>query len=392
MRGAGSGLMSNYGRYPVAFVRGRGCRVWDDQDRPYLDFLSGIGVNILGHSPPRVVAAVQEQAERLIHTSNLYRVPQQEMLADRLVAGCFADRAFFCNSGAEANEAAIKLVRKYMKDHGQPGRFEIITATEGFHGRTLATLTASAQDKVQRGYDPLPPGFRYAPYDDLPGMERLISSYTAGIMVEAIQGEAGVRIPGPNYLDGLRQLADRHGILLVIDEVQSGAGRTGRLWCHQWSSMTPDIMTASKGLASGLPLGVCLATERVAATFSPGTHGSTSGGNPLVCAAALATLDELEGESGVVSQVVGKGEYLLERLQGLQKSHRMVKDVRGRGLMVAIELNASAEDVASISLSRGLLVNCVQGTTLRLLPPLVVSKEEIDEGVTILDSVLMDLF
>ncbi|MBF0137884.1 MAG: aspartate aminotransferase family protein [Magnetococcales bacterium] len=392
MTGTGSGLMSTYGRYPVAFVRGRGCRVWDDQDRPYLDFLGGIGVNTLGHCPPRVVAAVQEQAERLIHTSNLYRVPQQEMLARRLAANCFADRMFFCNGGAEANEAAIKLVRKYMKDHGQPGRFEIITAAEGFHGRTLATLTASAQDKVQRGYDPLPTGFRYAPYDDLPGVERLISSYTAGIMVEAVQGEAGIRIPRPGYLEGLREIADRQGILLVVDEVQTGAGRTGRLWCHQWSGITPDIMTASKGLASGLPLGICMATERVAATFSPGSHGSTSGGNPLVCAAALATLDELEGESGIIAGVTSKGEYLLERLQGLRKSHRMIKDIRGIGLMAAIELNASAEDAAAIALSRGLLVNCVQGTILRLLPPLVITREEIDEGINILDGVLMDLF
>ncbi|MBF0177875.1 MAG: aspartate aminotransferase family protein [Magnetococcales bacterium] len=392
MTGTGSGLMSNYGRYPIAFSRGRGCRLWDDQDRPYLDFLSGFGVNALGHAPPRVVAAVQEQAERLIHVSNLYRIPQQEMLARRLAAGCFADRMFFCNSGAEANEAAIKLVRKCMKDRGQPGRFEIITAAEGFHGRTLATLTASALDKVQRGYDPLPPGFRYAAFDDLPGVERKISSYTAGIMVEAIQGEAGVRVPSPGYLEGLREIADRHGLLLVVDEIQTGAGRTGRMWCHQWSSITPDIMTASKGLASGLPMGVCMATEQVAGTFSPGSHGSTSGGNPLVCAAALATLDELEGEHGVISQVSGKGEYLMERLRGLQHHHRMVKDVRGRGLMVAIELNAPAEDAAAIALSRGLLVNCVQGTTLRLLPPLVVTREEIDEATTILGGVLMDLF
>ncbi|MBF0427182.1 MAG: aminotransferase class III-fold pyridoxal phosphate-dependent enzyme, partial [Magnetococcales bacterium] len=307
-------------------------------------------------------------------------------------AGCFPGRLFFCNGGAEANEAAIKLVRKYMKDRGQPGRFEIITALEGFHGRTLATLTASAQERVQRGYDPLPPGFRYAPYDDLPGVERLIGPYTAGILVEAIQGEAGVRIPSPGYLEGLRRIADRHGILLMVDEVQTGGGRTGRMWAHQWSDVIPDIMTASKGLASGLPLGFCLAGERVAATFSPGTHGSTSGGNPLVCAAALATLDELEGENGIIAQVTEKGVYLLERLRGLQKNHRMVKDVRGRGLMVAIELNASAEDAAAISLSRGLLVNCVQGTILRLLPPLVVSREEIDEGMAILDSVLVDLF
>ncbi|MBF0624760.1 MAG: aspartate aminotransferase family protein [Magnetococcales bacterium] len=385
-------LMSTYGRYPVAFVRGEGCRLWDDHGGEYLDFLAGIGSNSLGHCPAPVVEALTGQARQLMHTSNLYRIPLQEELARRLVKSSFADRVFFSNSGSDANEAAIKLVRKFMKDTGRPGRFEILTAHNSFHGRTLATLAASGQEKVQRGYDPLPTGFRCVPYDDLAAMERTIGPYTAGIMVEPIQGEAGVVIPRDGYLEGLRDLADRHGLLLVLDEVQTGMGRTGRMWCHQWSGVTPDIMTLSKGVASGLPMGVCLASDRVASSFTPGSHGSSFGGNPLVCAAALAALDMLEGPGGVLAEVSAKGAYFLERLEQLRQRHRMVKAVRGRGLMLGLELNAPAEDAAAICLSRRLLVNSVMGTTLRLLPPLVVTREEMEQAVGILDGVLTDLF
>lgn len=392
-----SAIMRTYASFPVAFVRGEGSRLWDDTGQEYLDFIAGIGVNNLGHCPPTVIAAIREQAGKLLHTSNLYRIPLQEQLAQRLVANCFADQVFFCNSGAEANEAAIKLVRRHTQDRdlGQnrvpSGRFEIITTINSFHGRTMATLTASGQEKVRRGYDPLMPGFCYVPYNQPEALEKAITATTAAIMVEPIQGESGVTIPDDGYLPALRSIADRHGLLLIFDEVQTGMGRTGRLWCHQWSDITPDIMTIAKAIASGLPMGACLATKEVAKAFSPGSHGSTFGGTPLVSAAALATLEVLL-DQGVLASVPAKGAYLLERLQTLQQRHKLVKEVRGRGLMAAVELNSPAEDVLGVCLSRGLLLSCQMGTILRFLPPLTVTQEEIDQAVAILDGVLMDLF
>ncbi|MBF0160898.1 MAG: aspartate aminotransferase family protein [Magnetococcales bacterium] len=390
-----SALMNTYARFPVAFVRGEGSCLWDEKGVKYLDFLAGIGVNNLGHCPPAVVEAIREQAGRLMHTSNLYRVPLQEQLAQRLVGSCFADRVFFCNSGAEANEAAIKLVRKYAhereKGRVQAHRFEIITATNSFHGRTLATLTATGQEKVRRGYEPLPPGFRYVPYNQPEAVEKAITAATAAILVEPIQGESGVVVPDAGYLAALREIADRHDLLLVLDEVQTGMGRTGRLWCHQWSGIHPDVMTVAKSLASGLPMGACLATEKVAQAFSPGSHGSTFGGTPLVSAAALATLDVLL-EQGVLAEVPGKGEYLLEQLRTLQLRHKMIRSVRGKGLMIAVELNSPAEEILGVCLVRGLLLSCQMGTVLRFLPPLTVTREEMDRAVAILDGVLTDSY
>lgn len=384
-------VMSTYSRYPVAFERGEGTEIWDDKGKKYLDFLSGIGVNNLGHSHPRVVDALREQAGRLIHTSNLYIIPAQEKLAARLVEGCFADQVFFCNSGAEANEAAIKLTRKSMRDRGKPGQFEIITAQNSFHGRTMATLTATGQDKVHRGFDPLLPGFRHVPYDDPQAVKDAISPYSAAIMVEPIQGEAGVLIPDEGYLAALREIADQNDLLLILDEVQTGMGRTGKMWCHQWTNVVPDIMTSAKAMASGLPMGACLATKEVAKAFSQGTHGSTFGGNPLVSTVALATLDVLL-DDGVLNTVAGKGEHLLNRLKLLQSHHKLVKAVRGKGMMAAIELNSPAEEVVSVALSRGLLVSCQMGTTIRILPPLTATLEEIDLAVTILNDALTDVF
>ncbi len=384
-----SAVMATYARYPVAFVRGEGCRVWDENGKSYLDFLSGIGVNNLGHCPQAVTKAICEQSQTLMHTSNLYGVPLQEQLAKRLTDGCFADRAFFCNSGAEANEAAIKLARKYMKDCGKPGRFEIITARKSFHGRTMATLSATGQTKVHRGFDPLLPGFKHVGFNNLKAVEKAINGYTAAIMVEPIQGEGGVRVPDEDYLLALREIADRHEILLILDEVQTGMGRTGTLWRHQACGMTPDIMTVAKALASGLPMGACLATDKVAKSFSPGTHASTFGGNPLCCAAALATLDTLEE---VLPTVVEKGHHFRARLREVMQRHKLAKAVRGAGMMVAMEMNAPAEEIAAICLSRGLLLNCAVGTVLRFLPPLIATKDEIDEAVAIVDSAITDIY
>ncbi|MBF0370871.1 MAG: aspartate aminotransferase family protein [Magnetococcales bacterium] len=390
-RASQSAVMSTYGRYPVAFVRGEGCRLWDEAGREYIDFLAGIGVNNLGHCHPSVVKAVQEQSARLIHTSNLYWVPNQEALAEKLTSSCFADQVFFCNSGAEANEAAIKLARKYMRDNGHPGRFEIITTHGGFHGRTLATLTATAQEKVQRGFDPLMPGFRYVPFNDIQAIERAISSYTAAILVEPIQGEGGVVIPDDGYLDALREIADRHELLVILDEVQTGMGRTGRLWGHHWSGMVPDIMTSAKGIASGLPMGACLAKDKVADSFTPGTHGTTFGGNPLSAAAALATFSVMTQE-GMLEEVAAKGAYLLARLNRIKDRFKLVKEARCRGLMAALELNTPAEEVVATALSRGLLMSCQMGTILRFLPPLTVTREEIDRAMDLLEGVLNDHF
>ncbi|MEO5377590.1 MAG: aspartate aminotransferase family protein [Magnetococcus sp. DMHC-6] len=384
-------VMSTYARLPISFVRGEGVRLWDENNREFLDFLSGIGVNNLGHCPPTVVAAIQDQAKTLMHTSNLYRIPLQEQLAQRYVESCFADQIFFCNSGAEANEAAIKLTRKFMRDNGHSSRFEILTALGSFHGRTLATLTATGQEKVQRGFDPLMPGFRYVPFNDSSAMEKAIGVYTAGIMVEPIQGEFGVVLPKPGYLEELRAIADRHGLLLIFDEVQTGMGRTGKLWNHQWGSVTPDIMTTAKAMASGLPMGACMATQRVAQSFNPGSHATTFGGSPLVCRAALATLEVMLAD-GFLDKVVENGVYFQHRLRELSLRHEQIKEVRGQGLMLGLELNSPAEEILGVCLSRGLLASCQMGTILRFLPPLIVQKQEIDQAVAILDGVLTDFY
>ncbi|MBF0145287.1 MAG: aspartate aminotransferase family protein [Magnetococcales bacterium] len=384
-------VIPSYSRFPVTFVRGEGVTLWDDQGKSYLDFLSGIGVNNLGHCHPKVVAAIREQVGQLIHTCNLYRIPLQEEVAKALTESCFAEQVFFCNSGAEANEAAIKLARKTMHERKQSHRYEIITANNGFHGRTLATLTATAQDKVQRGFAPLPSGFKYVPFNNAQAVEQAVGEHTAAILVEPIQGESGVVIPDPDYLPALRDIADRHDLLLIFDEVQTGMGRTGRFWCHQHSGITPDIMTSAKALASGIPMGACLTTAKVATAFSPGSHGSTFGGNPLACSAALATLSVI-GSDGFLQSVTAKGEYLLQGLKHITAKHKMVIDTRGCGLMAGIQLNSPAEETVSICLSRGLLVSCQMGTIVRMLPPLIVEREDIDRALTIFGDVLNDLF
>ncbi|MBF0421413.1 MAG: aspartate aminotransferase family protein [Magnetococcales bacterium] len=384
-------VIPSYSRFPVAFIRGQGVTLWDDQGMAYLDFLSGIGVNNLGHCHPKVVAAIRDQAQNLIHTCNLYRIPLQEELARILTESCFAEQVFFCNSGAEANEAAIKLARKTMFERKQSHRYEIITTNDGFHGRTLATLTATAQDKVQRGYAPLPSGFKYVPYNNPQAVEQAVGEHTAAILVEPIQGEAGVIIPDPDYLTNLRKIADRLDLLLIYDEIQTGMGRTGRLWCHQHSGAIPDIMTSAKALASGVPIGACLTTSKIAAAFSPGSHGSTFGGNPLASATALATLGVINDDTFLQS-VVDKGNHLLDGLKKIASQNKMVTDVRACGLMAGVQLNSSAEEAVGVCLSRGLLVSCQKGTTIRLLPPLIVEIEEIDTALAILASVLNDLF
>ena len=379
-------IMKTYGRYPIVPVRGEGCRLWDADGKEYLDFLAGVAVNNLGHCHPKVVKAIQEQAATLIHCSNYYQIPQQIELAELLCSHSFADRAFFCNSGAEANEAAIKLARKYSLDTFGPQRYEIITAADSFHGRTMATVSATGQEKVQRFFDPLLHGFTHVPFNDVAAMEAAITENTCAIMLEPIQGEGGVNIPDKAYLEQVRDLCDRRRLLLILDEVQTGIGRTGRLFAHEHFGITPDIMTLAKALAGGAPIGAMLAREEIAASFVPGTHGSTFGGNPLIAAAALATLRTIL-EEGILNRTEEIGEYLLGELETLGRKYSFVQNVRGIGLMIGMGLTIPAGEIVKKGHGLGLLLNATHDTVLRFVPPLVVTKQEINKMIEILDRI-----
>jgi len=385
-------IMKTYGRYPIVPVRGEGCRLWDADGKVYLDFLAGVAVNNLGHCHPKVVKALQEQAATIIHCSNYYQIPQQIELAELLCNHSFADRAFFCNSGAEANEAAIKLARKHSRDTtGRPERYGIITAAESFHGRTMATVSATGQEKVQRFFDPLLHGFSHVPFNDIAAMAAAVTDDTCAVMLEPIQGEGGVNIPAPDYLAKVRALCDRHNLLLILDEVQVGMGRTGKLFAHEHFGITPDIMTLAKALAGGAPIGTMLAREEIARAFVPGTHGSTFGGNPLVCAAALATVRTML-EDGILNRTEEMGEYLLGELEALQaKFPALIKNVRGIGLMIGMGLTIPGGDIVRKGHERGLLLNVTHDTVLRFVPPLTVSKAEVDEMIGILSGILAEM-
>jgi acetylornithine/N-succinyldiaminopimelate aminotransferase len=378
-------LMRFTKRQPVALVRGEGVRVWDTDGRAYLDFTGGIAVTALGHSHPRVVGTLREQAATLLHISNLFLVPPQIHLAKLLCDHSFADRVFFSNSGAEANETAIKLARKWAKEHGASDRGDIITMRGGFHGRTLATVTATAQEKYHHGFEPLPGGFKYVAYDDLRAVERAIDSRTAAVLVEPIQGEGGVMIPGDGYLPGLRKLCDEAGILLVLDEIQTGMGRTGRLWAYEHSGVTPDIMTVAKALANGVPIGATLATDDVALAFTPGTHGSTFGGNPLATAVGLTVLGTVV-EDRLPERAARLGRLLRERLVAVQERHPgLVREVRGRGLLIGLDLVPPVGDVVTACRERGLLALTAGDNTLRLAPPLVLDEADAEQGAAIVE-------
>ncbi len=383
-------VLQTYDRYPVVLVRGEGCRVWDVEGREYLDFVGGIAVLSLGHSHPRIVAAIKEQAERLLHVSNLYYTLPQVELARRICENSFGEKVFFCNSGAEANEAAIKLARKYAKLHLGPERYEIITMENSFHGRTLATLTATAQEKFHKGFEPLVHGFRYCPFNDLEAVARAIGPRTCAVMVEPIQGEGGVNVPSEDYLRGLRELCDEKGVLLIYDEVQTGMGRTGRLFAYEHYGAPPDIMTLAKALGGGIPIGAMVTTDKVAQGFSAGDHASTFGGNPLAARAACAVFDVLLGE-GVLENCQRMGEYLMEGLEALKDKYPSVVDVRGKGLLVGMELRGRAKEVALSCLKRGVLINNIGDRVLRFAPPLIVGKGEIDRLCEVLEEVLSQI-
>jgi acetylornithine aminotransferase len=379
-------LMQTYARQPISILRGRGSKVYDMEGREYLDFVGGIAVNILGHGHPDLVQAIQRQAAQLIHTSNLYYTEPQVKLAQVLVDHSFADRVFFCNSGAEANEAAIKLARRYGHEKHGADRFEVITMKNSFHGRTLATITATGQEKVQKGFEPLMPGFAYAPFNDFGAIETMASEKTAGIMLEPIQGEGGVHVADRQYLKNLREFCTQRDILLIFDEVQTGMGRTGTLFAYEQLGVEPDIMTLAKGLGGGVPIGTCLAKESVAAVFTPGVHASTFGGNPLACAAALAVCRVLL-EGRLLDQARRMGEYLAKGLAECKDRHRVVREVRGLGLLQGMELDIDAKTVVADCLVRGLLVNATGERVLRFVPPLVITQREIDRLLETLSAI-----
>jgi acetylornithine aminotransferase len=379
-------LMQTYTRQPISIVRGRGAKVYDMEGREYIDFVGGIAVNILGHGHPDLVQAIQRQAAQLIHVSNLYYTEPQVRLAQMLVDHSCADRVFFCNSGAEANEAAIKLARRYGHEKHGANRFEIITMKNSFHGRTMATLTATGQEKVQKGFEPLVPGFVYAPFNDFAAIESLVTDKTTAIMLEPIQGEGGVHVADQAYLKSLRELCTQKDILLIFDEVQTGMGRTGTLFAYEQLGVEPDIMTLAKGLGGGMPIGACLAKEAVAAVFTAGTHASTFGGNPLACAAGLAVCRILI-EGRVLEQARRMGDYLAKGLADFKDRHRAVRDVRGLGLLQGLEVEIDAKAVVADCLSRGVLVNATSERVLRFVPPLIITQAEIDRVLETLSSI-----
>ncbi len=380
-------LCPTYGRFPIVLAKGEGCQVWDSDGKMYYDFVSGLAVNNLGHCHPRVVEAIRKQAGELIHVSNLYHIEPQIELARILTENSFADRVFFCNSGAEANEAAIKLARKYSKDKLGKEKYEIITMNMSFHGRTMATITATGQEKFHKGFEPMLPGFKYVPFNDLQAVEKAVRPETCAVMVEPIQGEGGVNMPSEDYLPRLRQLCDEKGMLLIFDEIQTGLGRTGALFCYENYGVNPDIMALAKSLAGGTAMGAMLATEEVGSAFVPGTHASTFGGNPLASAAGVAAVSAII-EENMLDNCREVGAYLMGELQGLAKKYTFIKEVRGKGLLTGIELDFEGADIVKECMDRGFLINCTVGNVLRFLPPLIVGIEEVDLMLKCLDEVL----
>ena len=383
-------IMGTYKRFPIVLVKGLGTRVWDSTGREYLDLVAGIAVCNLGHSHPRVIEAIIKQVANLTHVSNLYYIEPQIRLAKLLVDNSFAERVFFCNSGAEANEAAIKLARKFAHENLEGNKFELICMRNSFHGRTLATVAATGQEKFHKGFEPLPEGFRFVPYDDLATLEAAIGDKTCGVLLEPIQGEGGVIIPSADYLRGVRDICDRHGLLMILDEVQTGMGRTGRFFAYEQTGIKPDILTLAKALGNGFPVGAMLTTDKVAAAFVPGSHASTFGGNPLAMAASCAVVETLLQE-GILENCRAMGAYFLDQLAGLIRKYSAIKAIRGRGLMVAIELHGPGEEIVLKCLKKGLLINCTNGNILRFVPPLIISAGDIDQAVGILDEVMREI-
>jgi len=383
-------IAQTYSRFPIVLSKGNGCKLCDTDGKCYTDFVAGIAVCNLGHSHSKLSKALFSQAQALWHVSNLYYSGPQVELAEWLVSNSFADRVFFCNSGAEANEAAIKLARKYFKDRGENDRVRIIAMEQSFHGRTMATLSATGQDKIKKGFAPVLEGFDFVPFNDVEALRAKIGPNHCAVLVEPIQGEGGVRCPDSDYLKTVRQICDENGSLLIFDEIQTGMGRTGRLFAYEHFAVQPDIMTLAKALANGLPIGAMLAKEEVASSFGAGAHASTFGGTPLVTAVAIEVCKALV-EEDIVSQGRRAGQYFREKLLELKKRHSIIVDVRGLGLLLGMKLNVSGQSLVRQCMQRGFLINCIQENILRFIPPLIINKEEIDALVDCLDELLSEL-
>ncbi|AOY59090.1 acetylornithine transaminase [Desulfococcus multivorans] len=386
MKQADKVLAKTYLRQPIVITRGEGVTVWDADGKAYTDFVAGIAVCNLGHAHPRIAKALCDQAGRLFHVSNLYYTQPQIELATWLVDHSFADRVFFCNSGAEANEAAIKLSRRYFHEKGE-ARHRIVSAEKSFHGRTMATLSATGQDKIKKGFHPVLGGFDFVPFNDIDAMEKAVDHETCAVILEPIQGEGGIRMPDSGYLAAVRRLCDDAGALLIFDEIQTGIGRTGKLFAHEHFGVVPDIMSLAKALANGLPIGAMLAREDVAEAFGPGAHATTFGGTPVITAAAIETLSILT-EEGVIEKAVETGDHFLSRLRDLRDRHPVIVDVRGKGLMIGMELSVPGAPLVTACLKRGFLVNCIQENILRFAPPLIIEKAAVDALVDCLDELL----
>jgi len=380
-------IAKTYKRFPIVVAKGEGCKLWDSDGKKYTDFVAGIAVCNLGHAHPGVSKALFMQANTLFHVSNLYYTIPQVELASRLVENSFADRVFFCNSGAEANEAAIKLARKYFKEKGESGRYRILSMEHSFHGRTMATLSATGQDKIKQGFEPVLEGFDYVPFNEISTLRKKIGPSTCAVLVEPIQGEGGVRCPDPEYLKAVRQTCDETGTLLIFDEIQTGMGRTGKLFAYEHFGIAPDIMTLAKALANGLPIGAMLAREEVADAFGPGSHASTFGGTPVVTAASLEVVRVLL-EENIIDHCKKIGTYFKERLEWLKNRHELIEDVRGMGLLLGMKLKIEGDQIVASCMEKGFLINCIQGNILRFIPPLIIEKEEIDALVACLDEIL----
>lgn len=385
-------LAPNYRRAPVAFREGRGMRLWDVEGKEYLDFVAGIAVDVLGHSHPRLVSAIQQQAARLVHVSNLFQIPEQARLAERLVAltGIPKGRVFFCNSGAEAAETVIKLARKAGRARRNADVYEIIVASHSFHGRTMGALSATMNPRYHEGFEPLLPGFVEVPFNDLGAVERAVGPKTAAVLMEPVQGEGGVHPADDAFLAGLRRLCDARGLLLALDEIQTGFGRTGRWFAYQHAGVVPDIIALAKALGGGVPIGAVVARDEVMQALQPGTHGATFGGNPLVCTAALAVIETIEAE-GLVDNAKDMGAYLMSRLRDLAAKVPAITEVRGRGLLIAAEVTVPADKLVAACLARGLLVNNVRPTAIRWVPPLILTRADVDRAVDLFGAALADV-
>jgi acetylornithine/N-succinyldiaminopimelate aminotransferase len=383
-------MAKTYKRFPIVITKGKGCSLWDAEGKKYIDFVSGIAVCNLGHAHPRISEALSKQADILLHVSNLYYTEPQIELASLLTENSFADRVFFCNSGAEANEAAIKLARKYFKDKGESERYRIITMEKSFHGRTMATLSATGQDKIRKGFEPILEGFDYIPFNDIDAMRKSINSSTCAVLLEPIQGEGGVRCPDPDYLKAVRRLCDEKRVLLIFDEIQTGMGRTGKFFAYEHFGIEPDIITLAKALANGLPIGAMLASEEVAQAFGPGAHASTFGGTPIITAASIQVVKVLLEEK-LFHHCAKIGAYFKERLQDFKAKHESIVDVRGMGLLLGMKLKVEGDTIVNSCMEKGFLINCIQGNILRFIPPLIIEKEEIDALVVCLDEIFLNL-